>query len=188
MYRSVDWRSVIIKAYENLEDEDTLYSVTIFSLPGEDQANLDDIPQWFIDDLSIIYSDAQLGAISGHTITDTRSSMEIGAGAFFQEIILSLAMSVGYDGVKVLVRKLTERIRAKYSKQSNTPPPLSDDIDRVKNTVQSYFNCDGQLKIVETTESVVLEDEQGNRYRADRLLDNPYSLRIEQVAKTGDHR
>jgi hypothetical protein len=183
MYNGVDYRSILIKEYRDTYDETTLTSVATFSLTGEEQVGLDDIPRWLIDDLGAMYKDSHFSGLAGHSLKDIRSLDEIGAGASGQEIILSLVTSIGYDAAKSLALKLSNRLRERYARKSDVPVSLNDDLERVKATIQSYFNFDGQLRVVEVLECVVLEDKNGNRYRAERLMDNLHNLRIEKLER-----
>jgi hypothetical protein len=181
MQTGIDSRSVVIKEYTDPFDKKTLRSITMFHLPPEEQVDLDDISQQILSELETLYNSELIIGLSGHEIQDTRTRTEIGAGAFTQEIILSLIMNVGYDGAKSLCLRFANWLRNKYAKEDRTPVALSDDIESVKRTIQAYYDSQGELKVVEQLESIVFIDQEGIRYKAERLLNNQHNLRIEKL-------
>jgi hypothetical protein len=187
----VDGRWLIITDSDDHTDKSRLKSVTIFTLPGGELVELDEISQKISEELDAIYKGTTAIDIGGHYVKDTRHDYSIGASAVTQEVVLALVTAATGGAVTVLVQKLSEWCMQKINNEEGYYAPLGETVDDVMQTVQGHFVPQGPLEVLEASKSkagsrVVLKDSTGNQYEAEAVRGNPNSLRIVKISTKQD--
>ena len=185
MRGSIDSRQFRIYEYEEPANDSTLRSLIVFSLPTEQEIDLDDIPQMINEEISAIYQDQTLESFVGFSIRDVRQRHEIGASGATQEIVLAIvtgaAEGVAAVTVHLLVKKLSSRLWKLYGRNVSSPS-LATDIDRVIEMVRHNFNPQGRLEALEISPSkIVLKDSNESRYIAEIIEEAPDNITIKKL-------